>query len=359
MNIMNLDNQEVYKNFKDGGVLQTIGLLAEQIEQAWEEVKEIKIPEKFKSVTNIVICGMGGSALGGRIVDSLFEQKIKVPVEVVTQYYAPSYVDEKSLVIISSYSGNTEETISAAKMALEKGAQVFPIATGGEIAQFAAENNLTGYIFEPKYNPAKQPRLALGYSVGSILALFSSCDFISLSDLELREALKTLKGFIANFGKDKDESVNEAKLMAKKLKGKVISLVASEHLLGAVHAFKNQINESAKNMSIIFEIPELNHHLMEGLSHPFFIKGNFVFLLFESNLYYKRVSLRYEVTKDVIAKNHFGFEVYTLTSKSKIEQVFEVLAFGSFVQFYLALLNGSDPVSIPWVDYFKEQLAKA
>jgi glucose/mannose-6-phosphate isomerase len=149
---------------------------------------------------------------------------------------------------------------------------------------------------------------------------------------------------------------NEAAQMAKKITNKIPILVASEHLVGAVHVTKNQINESAKSFSALFEIPELNHHLMEGLGHPETAK-QLMFLLYESSLYADHVQKRYPLTKEVIEKNGVAVETYRLESDTRLQQVLEVLVYGSFLQYHLATEYNADPLSIPWVDYFKERLA--
>jgi glucose/mannose-6-phosphate isomerase len=117
--MINLDNQAEIEKFDKGKILASIRLLPDQMEQAWEEVKKLEIPKACFLANNVVIAGMGGSALGGRIVDSLIADRARIPIEVFTQYDLPNYVNEKTLVIANSYSGNTEETVSMAKQAIE------------------------------------------------------------------------------------------------------------------------------------------------------------------------------------------------------------------------------------------------
>ena len=158
------------------------------------------------------------------------------------------------------------------------------------------------------------------------------------------------------FDVDIPENSNLAKSIALKIKDTIPILVASEHLLGSAHSFKNQINETAKSFSSLFDIPELNHHLMEGLKYPAKAKELLNFLFIESNLYSPNVVKRYPITMDVVEKNSINYLKYTATLETKLMQAFEIMILGSFVSFYLALLNGADPKSIPWVDYFKEKL---
>ncbi|MFZ5932800.1 MAG: bifunctional phosphoglucose/phosphomannose isomerase [Patescibacteria group bacterium] len=356
--MVDLDSLEEINELDRGRVHASIERLPAQIKQAWSEVKGREVPSACNLAKNVLISGMGGSALGGRIVDSLLADRARVPIEVFTEYNLPNYVNKDTLVIVSSYSGNTEETVSAAKEALNRGAMVYVISTGGRLAEILKEEKLEGYIFDPKENPSNQPRMGLGYSIASVLAVLSKCEFINLLDSEIEEACNEAEKFISEFGLTTPEAENLAKKMAKRLKGKVPIIIASEHLLGSVHAFKNQMNENAKTFALIFDIPELNHHLMEGLKNPYQIKELLSFLFIESERYSKRVQLRYPLTKEVVEKNGIIVETYRTRSFKKIQEIFELLVLGSDVSFYLAMLYNQDPTPIPWVDYFKSKLSQ-
>lgn len=334
-------------------VYEGIKLLPEQIRDAWESVSKINLPKSFDNLENATLLGMGGSALGGRMVKALFEKSLRAPFEICTQIYSPNYVSSKTLVIASSYSGNTEETITATLDAVKKGGQIFVLATGGKLADTKNEHNLEGLIFNPKYNPSNQPRLATGYSLGSILALLAKLNFISITESELDEALKEMTRFSLGLS-DYEDHQNIAVSFAKNIKNSAPILVASEHLLGGAHTFKNQLNETAKTFSVLFDLPELNHHLMEGLKHPAQIKEFIKFIFFESDLYSQRIAIRYPITKEVVEKNNVSALSYKLRGTTKLAQQFELLIFSSYVQFYLGRLYQEDPTQIPWVDYFKE-----
>lgn len=357
--MINLDNQAEIEKFDKGKILASIRLLPDQMEQAWEEVKKLEIPKACFLANNVVIAGMGGSALGGRIVDSLIADRVRIPIEVFTQYDLPNYVNEKTLVIANSYSGNTEETVSMAKQAIEKKAKIIGVATGGKIADLMIQKSQPSYIFEPRANPSGQPRMGLGYSIMATIAILSKCGFVHLSEDDFYELAVTTKRFIKKYDTDVEIKGNIAKKISKKLHNRAVILIASGHLVGVVHAFKNQLNENAKVFSTIFNLPELNHHLLEGLKYPTKAKEVFHFLLFDSDLYDQRIRKRLKLTADVIEKNNHQFSTFKPRSEKKLSQIFEVLSAGSFISFYLALLYGVDPNKIPWVDYFKEKLAKA
>jgi len=352
----NLDKIEDLLAFDKKRVYESITLFGEQIEQAYNEIGKLDIPKEYYQASNIVIAGMGGSALGGRVVDSLIPQRVRVPIEVFTEFYIPNYVNQNSLVILSSYSGTTQETLRDAYEALKKKAKIFVITTGGKLEEFAHKEGIPAYIFNPENNPSSQPRLALGYSVTAILALLGKCEYINLTNSEIKEVVSFVKSLILDYKRENPEASNLAKKIAKDLRGYLPVIVTSEHLIGSCHAFKNQLNETAKTFSTLFDIPELNHHLLEGLKNPMRLRELVKFLIVESKLFTPEVSKRYPVTKEVIIKNGYPVITYEAFGKNRLLQVFELIILSYFVAYYLAFLYQEDPASIPWVDYFKSRL---
>jgi glucose/mannose-6-phosphate isomerase len=329
-------------------VLDTINLYPQQIKQAWEEVDSLIIPEEYKSIKNIVFCGMGGSALGARVVDSLLINELNIPFEIFTEYQIPAYANENTLVIVSSYSGGTEETLHCATSALNKGCKIFGITTGGKLGELLKEKNLPSYIFNPKYNPSSQPRMALGYSISSILSLLKKLKLIEITN----EKINTSIEFMRNV-----KNINDVEIYSQELYEKIPILIAAEHLKGISHAFKNQLNENAKTFTLLFDIPELNHHLMEGLANPKQAKNILHFLFFESDLYSEKIQKRFPLTKNVVEKNDISSSIYKLKGLTKLDQIFEILNLGSLISLELAKKYSVDIMSIPWVDYFKKQLS--
>lgn len=354
---MNLDSLAAIQKLDTQNVSASIDSLPEQIGQTWDEVNQVEIPKEYSDAKNIVLAGMGGSALGGRISQYLFSDMIRGPLEVVTGYKLPHYANYDSLVILYSYSGNTEETIACAQQALKSNAKAFIVATGGELAEFAKKDNLPCYIFSPKFNPSNQPRMSLGYAVTVMLALLNMTGFVSIDEIQIKDLIVHTQNIVDQYNVRIQTSDNHAKSLAHRLAHKIPVLVSSEHLWGVAHAVKNQFNENAKTFTTNFDIPELNHHLLEGLQFPQLAHQILHFVLFESELYSERVQKRYPITAEVIEKNKYEISSYKLQASTKLEQAFEMLTFGSYTGFYLSMLNGIDPAPIPWVDYFKEKLS--
>lgn len=339
-------------------VADTIRAYPHQLTQVWDQVNSLYIPNDYKEVDRIVFCGMGGSALGARMADSLLMENLRVPLEIFNGYDIPAYTNEKTLVVLSSYSGGTEEIVECAHKALQTSAKIIGMSAGGKLADILQEHNKPILIFDPIHNPSEQPRFGIGYAVGSVIALLAKLGFASVSDSERTEALSVMHEMATEFHENNSTGHNLAIEYARKLKGKIPVLVSSEHLYGATYVVKNQINESAKTFALLFEIPELNHHLMEGLKNPTKMSDLLTFVFFESKNYKDRVLKRYPLTSDVVEKNNITHITYTCRSKTKFAQSFEVLFFGSMVVYFLTKEYNQDPMIIPWVDYFKDQLSK-
>lgn len=351
--MINLNNIEQIKKIDKSNLLESIKLLGKQCEQTWQEIRRIKVPKSYSRVENIVVSGMGGSALGAHLIQMIFADQLRVPMEIVRGYNLPNYVGSKTLLILSSYSGNTEETLAAAHVGRKRKAKIIGLTAGGKLAKFLRRNNYPSYIFKPTYNPSGQPRMGLGYSVVGQMGVLKQCSLIKIDSQKIKEVIEELR--IINYELKVENKNSIAKKFAFALKNKILILVASEFLAGNAHIMANQINENAKCFTAWFEIPELNHHLMEGLKNPTANK-NLKFLLINSFLYHQRNQKRYKILKEVLRKNKISFIEYRPKAKTKLLQSFEVLLFGSYVSFYLAMLYNLDPSPVPWVDFFKKRL---
>lgn len=353
-----LDSREEIANVDLENVLGSVEALADQCKDAWTEAGKVEVPESYKNTSNIVMCGMGGSGLGARIIESVYGVEIKIPLLRVNDYNLPAFVDEKSLVICSSYSGTTEETLENAKQAIAKKAKWMAIGTGNELIELAIAHKVPFYQIIPKYNPSKQPRMAIGYSVVGQLVLASKVGLFHIGENDVEKLVEAMNVVKSLSDVEVTGDKNPAKQLAQKLKGKNIFYVSAGHLVGAMHTVNNQLNENAKTFSADFQIPELNHHLMEGLKHPDSNNHNLFMFFANSDLFSKRIQQRLEITKDVVGKNNISNFTYNLKTNSKLAQAFELIQFGGFVNLYLSVLYGQNPAPIPWVDYFKTKLGQ-
>ncbi|MBI2037784.1 MAG: SIS domain-containing protein [Candidatus Magasanikbacteria bacterium] len=350
-----LDDKAKISQLDSKNMLGSIELLGSQVEEVLAQAKQVKIPASYKKVNNIVVLGMGGSALGAHVLKSV---SLKIPLEIINGYQAPAFVSSKSLVIASSYSGSTEEVLQAVKEAKKKQAKVMVICSGGQLAQWARKNKIPVLVFTVNNNPCGSPRMGLGYSIFGQAAMLANAGILKFSPAEVKSVLQNIAKYNSLFGVNNAEEKNTAKQMAGALFGKSVWYAASEHLSGNAHIAANQMNENAKRFGGYFLIPELNHHLMEGMLFPETNKNNIKFVLLESGLYDSRVQKRYEITKTILDKNGIEYVSYKCQEKTKSLQVCEVLMLGSYISFYSAMLQGIDPTAIPFVDFFKAELKR-
>ncbi|MEK6808681.1 MAG: SIS domain-containing protein, partial [Nanoarchaeota archaeon] len=315
-------------------VLGSMGMFLDQCEQIWQEAKQLQYPDQYKNCQNIVICGMGGSAFGGYVVSALFKDQLTVPLISNNDYHLPSFANQNTLAILSSYSGTTEEVLSCKDESAQKRLKITGITAGGELAEFFTRGDMPALIFDPKFNPSGQPRLGTGYLVLGTIALLTKLGVVNVSDEEVGQAISEVKA-------DQENVKKQAKDLAGKIHSFIPVIVSAEFLKGNSHILRNQFNETAKSFASFSELPELNHHLMEGLKNPPDKKLSVLFL--SSDFYSDKLKKRVELTKDVIEKNEIGFNEYQANGSSKLAQVLDILSFGGYLTFYLAMLSGQDP----------------
>lgn len=328
-------------------VLDSVKQLPKQCLHAFESVSGISVPAQYAEIDSIVMCGMGGSGLGARVIESAYAEALTVPIVRVNEYHLPGFVSPRTLVICSSYSGNTEETVANFDVGVTKGAKMMVIGTGGKLIDMAASANVPYYKIDPTFNPSNQPRMAIGYSIVGQLGLVAKTGVIALTQGEVAECVSTMEAV----------NVESAKDLARTLLGKIVIFVSAQHLVGAVHVFNNQLNENAKSLSFDVAIPELNHHLLEGLTNPPEVKDRLLFVFVESALYSTQIVKRFAITKKIVEKNNIATCSISLTSDTVLNQVFELVQKGAYSSFYASMLYGIDPAPIPWVDYFKQALS--
>ncbi|MAG59796.1 hypothetical protein CMO96_03350 [Candidatus Woesebacteria bacterium] len=331
-------------------VLKSVEKLPDQCLQAWEETQKIEFDARYKEIWNVAVCGMGASGLPAHIINSAFPAN--VPVVSVNAYDLPSWAHEHTLAYLSSYSGNTEEILSCAEQAKKSNCMVTGSSEGGKLAEFFKSNNYSAYVYDPKHNPAKQPRMGLGYGVFGQLGILAKLGVVSAVEGPLGDQVK--RG-VGRTTESKGKIQQAAKKLAETIKDRALLIFAADHLIGNAHAFANQANETSKTAAFWFSIPEANHHLLEGLKHP---KIPLTAIFLESNNYFDPVKKRIELTKKIVEKNGHETQSYRVQQGTLLEEMLDALMFSSFTTVYLADHYREDPLAIPWVDSFKKELEK-
>lgn len=355
---MLLDDEKSIARIDSGNVRSSIEALPDQIEAAWSEARKVVVPAKYSKADQIIVAGMGGSSLPADMIKSVYGGALRVPFSFVNGYDLPASAGKNSVVMLSSYSGTTEETLSCFAQAKKRNAKILGITSGGALMKLLRRAKAPAYVFNPVHNPCRQPRLGLGYLVSGMLGLLNSFERLPGLAAEFASLPARLRRLSSAWSVASPMRDNHAKLMAQALLGTVPVIVSSEHLAANGHVLQNQIQESAKQFCAAFPLPELNHHLMEGLRFPGSVRAELGFLFIASGLYGERIRRRILATQKVLAKQGYGFNAWEATEETRLGQAFETLAFGSWLSFYMAMQNRANPSDIPWVDFFKKELAR-
>ncbi len=305
------------------------------------------------AIRNIVVTGLGGSAIGGDLLRSYLADRLSVPFVVNRHYMLPEFVDEKSLVVVSSYSGNTEETIGAHADAVKRRAQVVCISSNGETERLARKHRQP-LVTIPGGLP---PRAALGYSFFPLLVTLAKTKLIGSQDNDIRETIALLQKKSRVY--DSAAEGNPAVRIARKLHAKLPIVYSAADRFDSVNLrWRGQLAENAKVLAFGHVVPEMNHNELVGwnILKPVMKKMAVIFLRDRGD--HKRVALRMDITRDLVRPH--AAEVIEVQSegRSLLARMFSLIYLGDWVSFYLAILNRVDPTPVKVIDYLKRELGK-
>ncbi len=326
-----------------------LGIIAKQGQQLLYEF-DVEISDNLKP-TNIVLAGMGGSGWPIRYIVSW--PGLKIPMEVCSNYDLPNYANEDTLVIASSYSGNTEETLSALSCAEKKGCKMVIVSAGGKLTEIALSKKLPLY----KIPTGIQPRMSSFYFIAGFIDLFTKLNL--LVEIPTREEINDLSNWIqqeiTNLVPEVLTAKNPAKKLALEIMGKTPIIYSGPFLSPVAQKMKICMNENAKNTAWWGQYPEFNHNEFMGWSsHP--VNKPFSIIDFYSNLDHPRIQKRFEVTKRMLSGKRPYPNTIIPKGDTLPQQLFWSSVFSDFVCTYLAILNGVDPTPVDLVEKFKKQL---
>ena len=325
-----------------------------QVEEASAIGEAAKIKFPISAIRNIVISGLGGSAIGGDLLRSYLSATVSIPIAVSRNYSLPEFVGQHSLVIVSSYSGNTEETISSYKDAVKRKAKILCITSGGAIKQLAAKRKQP-LIEIPGGLP---PRAALGYSFFPTLIVLSKLGFFKSRKKEITETIAMLKEKATLYG-DPASAQNTAFQIAQSLYGKLPVVYSSVDRFDAVNVrWRGQISENAKTLAYGHVFPELNHNEIVGWEVLKGLMKNIHVIILRDNEDNKRIKLRMDITKNIIREFADGITEVHSEGTGLLARMFSLLYLGDWVSFYLAMLSDVDPTPVKKIDFLKEELGR-
>jgi len=353
--VYELDNLELYPAFDPGGMGEKIKAMPDHLQDAWRIAQASPLPDDCRQVRRIVVLGMGGSAIGADLLGGLMAEAGTVPVEVVRGYTLPNYVSgPDTLVIGSSKSGDTEETLSAFAQAQARGARLMAISTGGKIAAIAEQAGIPAWRFTFE----GQPRAGVGYSFVLLLGLASRLGFYPDAAAELDQAIAQLTAMQGDLVPEVPTAQNKAKQWAQALYGKIPAVFGSGFLAPVARRWKGQFNENSKQWGLWEDMPELNHNLVVGLGHPQAAIDNVAVVFLRSTFDHPRVQVRYDVTGDLVKRNKIALHEVYGEGATPLVHMLNLIHFGDYVSYYLAALNNADPTPVENIAYLKGRLAE-
>jgi len=352
INNPDLDDLKVYKQYDPEGMLTHLHKMPQLCQQAWQMAMSFNLPRDYTEVSKVVILGMGGSAIGGDLVSDLVASEAKLPILIHRDYNLPAFIDSKTLVIASSYSGMTEETLSSFKQALETNSKKLVITTGNKLKAIAEERKVPVFSFDYK----AQPRAALPFSFLPILGFLQRLGFISDKSTDVIETVKVLEKLSRGINESVSLSQNPAKQLAHRLYAHLPIIYGAGILSEVAHRWKTQLNENSKAWAFYEIFPELNHNAVVGYQFPPELASKIMVVLLRSDYLPQRIQLRYQVTYQLLKQAKVSFQTVDSEGTSQLSQLMSLVLFGDYTSYYLAILYQTDPSPIKAIDYLKEQL---
>ncbi len=331
------------------GMLSLLEGFPFQCAEAEKTARQESLPDAYGSAGNIVLAGMGGSAVGGDLLYNCVSGELEKPFVVLRDYRLPAFVGSGTFFIAASYSGNTEETLASCERAFSRSAKVVAVTSGGELERLC-EKHGAPVVKIPVGMP---PRTALGYLFFPVLVKLAQAGLIADRKDEIHrtvDLLEDMRGRLRSPG-------SEALGIARSLRGFLPVIYGSSDVTGgAVLRWRTQINENAKMFACSCLFPEMNHNEIVGLEHPGKVVDNMRVVILRDSNDFKRVIARIEITKKLLEEKSLPVSEVWAEGESALERLFSLVYFGDFVSFYLAILNGVDPWPVERIRILKEKL---
>jgi glucose/mannose-6-phosphate isomerase len=338
---MNLNDSNSFTQLDPQNMLGEIETLPGQLQSAWELGQQQPLPDSH-GVSRVVISGMGGSAIGADLLAAYIAPTCKLPVIVHRDYGLPAWAQgPETLVVASSHSGNTEETLEAFETAIQRGCRILAVCTGGELEKRAMTHDVPVW----KFQHAGQPRAAVGFSFGLLLAAFARMGLVPDPEKELVEAVADMRSQQETLHAEVPVAQNPAKRMAGQLVGRWVNIYGSGSLAPVARRWKGQVNEIAKAGAGFEFLPEADHNALAGLENPAILMETMtLFLVAPSD--HPRNHLRAELTRHGFMVAGLTTDVYQARGESALAHVWTALHFGDYMAYYLAMAYGVDPTPV-------------
>lgn len=335
-------------------MLQHLHEFAEQCQRTWQNALKFDLPPEYARVDKAIILGMGGSAIGGELLRRLTLLEHRLPTWVHRGYDSPPFLNKNTLLIASSYSGNTEETLSSFAESLKIPSKKLVLTRGGKLKELAEKEGIPIFLIDYQ----APPRAAFPHSFISLLGIFHKLGLLEDKSADLKEAMQVLNRLSTELVESTPLASNPAKQLATKLTGKLAVIYGAGILSEVVQRWKTQLNENSKAWAFYEVFPELNHNAVVGYQFPPEMRERVLVVLLHSSLLHPRISIRYRLTVEILTKAGVSYELVEAMGESPLAQMMSLVLLGDYVSFYLATLNSIDPTPVAPIDYLKSRLAE-
>lgn len=350
-----LDSVSAIARIDRAGMLRLIEQLPLQFCRGFEEGRRLSV-RLPRPVQQVAFVGLGGSAISGDLVKALLVNQARVPVAVHRTYDIPRYVGPNTLVIASSYSGDTEETLSAYAQARRRGAMLCVATSGGKLSRWAQRDGVPW----GKIPTGLPPRAALGYLAATPLGILSRLKITSIDQQQLTAAADALTHSIRSWLPQVPTQRNSAKRLAQDLNGRIAVLYGADGGWEAVVArWRGQLAENSKALASTHLFPEMNHNEVNGWEFPPKLLKQCAVVFLKDASYHPRVLLRMKITEKIIGRSGARMIPVEVSGPTPLSRMLSMIALGDFVSVYLAVLHRVDPTPVERVTYLKNQLKRS
>ena len=349
---MNLDDSATFTNLDPAHMLAEIDALPDQLADAWALGQRQALGD-ISGIRQIVLAGMGGSAIGADLLAAYAAPLASVPLIVWRDYDLPAFaLNQETLVVACSHSGNTEETLSAFEMALDSNVPVIAISTGGALGERARNAGKPFWAFEH----TGQPRAAVGYSFGLLLALTARLGLIPDPEDELTAAVQAMRAQQRTIEAGSPVAENSAKRMAGQFMGRWPTIIGSGILEPVARRWRTQIAELAKALAQFEALPEADHNMVAGVMQPEQLFGSTMVIFLRASLEDERNQRRVDVTRSLLMLEGFNTDVIKAEGETRLAQQWTSLHYGDYTAYYLAMAYGIDPTPVEAIEDLKRRL---
>ncbi len=348
-----LDDAAARQRIDASDMLGRVASMPRQLGIARRIAAAAPLPEAWREVDAVLVLGMGGSAIGADLVSAIAGDRLRVPLLVHRDYDLPAWAGPRTLVVAASHSGETVETLSAARAARERDLPLAVITTGGELGRMATEGGLP-YL---RYEAPGQPRAAIGFGVGLLHDLLANAGFLVGPD-PLGPAVETVESILERNAAEVDTEANAAKQLAWSLFGRMPVIYGAGPMAAVARRWKTQLNENAKTWAAFEPMPEANHNAIEGSLNPRELGDAPYVVQLRDPDEPDEIGARYRVVEELLGERATNRSEVRAEGPSRLARVLSTVAFGDLVSVYLALLYQTDPTPVTLLAMLKERLAR-